>query len=138
MPSIIPFHIEIRHLYRNRDQVEHELKFRVVGVEKPAAVLIASEDHENPVVIERLSRGGLELPLRLIDAFAISCFRLLGGLIVEQGGESGWWTLRDARAWVRQTFAEGDAERILNELALHVRPGLEVRSVCLVADDDAI
>ena len=137
-PNIISFHIEMRRLYRGHDQLEHELKFGVIGVEKPAAVLIASDGYENPVIIERLSRGGLELPLPLIDALAVSCFRLLGGLIVERGGESGWWTLRDVGPLIRLTCAECDAERILNELALQVRPGPEVRSVCLVADDDAI
>jgi hypothetical protein len=138
MYSAIPFHIEARHLYRNSDLTEHEVGFGVVGVEKPARVVIASDVYRNPKVIERLSRGGFEFPQRLIDALAIKCFKRMAGMIREQGGDSGWCTVSDISGWVRSQFDHPDDEQILNELSLHVIPGVMAENVCLVADDDAI
>ena len=136
--SLVPFHVEMRRLYRDPDTFHHELSFGVVGVEEPAVVILASDCYREPVIVERLGRGGLELRDRLIDSLAIHCFRLLSDLIIDHGGESGWWTLPDATTWVRQGFPQADAEKILLELSRHVEPGFTVRSACLVADDDAI
>jgi hypothetical protein len=137
-PATIPLHIEQRRLYRDDDLLHHEVSFGVVGVEKPAAVVIASELYESPVIIERRSRGVLDLPDRLIDDLAVAFFRLMSGVIIEHGGESGWWTLPDVGDFIRSHFAPADAEQIARELSRHVQPGWIVRNTCLVADDDAI
>ncbi len=134
----IPFHIEQRRLYRGSDLNEHELGFGVVGVEKPARVVIASSNYRDAVIIERLGRGVLELPDHLIDALAIRSYKLMSGEIVAQDGDSGWWTISDVSRWVRHGFPKADAEQILKELSRHVQPGMTVRSTCPVADDDAI
>lgn len=136
--TAIPFHIEQRRLYRGGDAIHHEISFGVVGVEKPATVVIASDNYRSPVILERLGRGGCELPDQLIDDLAVKCFKLMSDLIIEQGGESGWWTHADISPWVRHQFGQEGGERILNELARQVQPGTKVRSTCLVADDDAI
>jgi hypothetical protein len=136
--ATIPFHIEMRRLYRGGDRVEHELSFGVVGVEKPASVIVASDNYADPVITERCGRGGLELSDRVVDTLAVKCFRLMSGLIIEHDGDSGWWTIADVSRWVRHGFSGADAEQILKELSRHVQPGMTVRSTCLVADDDAI
>ncbi len=136
--TTIPFHIEMCRLYRGSERLEHELSFGVVGIEKPASVIVASDNYGDPVITERLGRGGLELADRVLDALAVKCFRLMSGLISEQDGDSGWWTIADVSRWVRHEFSGADAEQILKELSRHVQPGLTVRSTCLVADDDAI
>ncbi len=138
LPAKIPFHIDMRRLCRGSGRLEHELSFGVVGVEKPASVIVASENYADPVITERLGRGGLELADRVVDALAVKCFRLMSGLIVGQDGDSGWWTIADVSRWVRHEFSRADAEQILKELSRHVTPGMTVRSTCLVADDDAI
>ena len=134
----VPFHIEQRRLYRGGDLLHHEVGFGVVGVAEPTSVVVASDSYRDPVIVERLDRGSVELPDDLLDALAIRCFKLMSGEIIEQGGESGWWTLADVSHLVRRTFPQADAERILRELSRHAQPGLTVRSTCLVADDDAI
>ena len=134
----IPFHIQMRRLYRGGEGWEHELSFGPVGVVEPAIVVIASNGYDEPAIAERLGRGVLELPDRLVDALAIQCYRLMSFAIIEQNGESGWWTLANASPWLRREFVPADAERILKELSRHVTPGVTVRSVCRVADDDAI
>ncbi len=138
LPAKIPFHIEMRRLYRGGEWLEHELSFGVVGVEKPASVIVASDNYADPVITERLGRGGLELADPIVDALAVKCFRLMSGKIIEHDGDSGWWTIADVRCWVRHGFSCDDAGRILKELSRHVQPGMSVRSSCLVADDDAI
>ena len=134
----IPFHIEMRRLYRGGERLEHELSFGVAGVEKPASVIVASDNYADPVISERLGRGGLELTDRVVDALAVKCFCLMSGVIIEHDGDSGWWTIADVSRWVRHGISPVDAEQILKELSRHVQPGLTVRSTCLVADDDAI
>ncbi len=136
--AAIPFHIEMRRLYRGGECLEHELSFGVVGVEKPASVVVASDNYADPVITERLGRGGLELADRVLDALAVRSFRLMSGKIIEHDGDSGWWTIADVSRWVRHGFSRDDAGRILKELSRHVQPGMTVRSTCLVADDDAI
>jgi len=134
----IPFHVEMRRLYRNNAALHHQVSFGVVGVDKPAAVVVASRGFQSPVIVERVGRGGLRLPDRLIESLAMHCYSLLSELIIDHGGESGWRTFANARTWVRQGFSPADAKLILMELSRHVRPELTVRSACLVADDDAI
>ncbi len=138
IPAAIPFHIEMRRLYRGGDRLDHELSFGVVGVEKPASVIVVSDNYSDPVITERRGRGGLELGDRDVDALAVKCFRLMSGKIIEHDGDSGWWTIADVSRWVRHGFSRPDAEQILKELSRHVQPGMTVRSSCLVADDDAI
>ncbi len=136
--AAIPFHIEMRRLYRGGERLEHELSFGVVGVEKPASVIVASDNYADPVITERIGRGGLELGDRVLDALAVKCFRLMSGKIIEHDGDSGWWTIADVSRWVQHGFSRADAAQILKELSRHVQPGMTVRSTCLVADDDAI
>src|SRR4051812_16133562 len=100
--GVIPFHSELRSV--TDDGVNgwmHEVKFGVVGVSAPCAVVIASQGFSEPVIHRRLCRGGLDLPDRLVDALAIACFRLLATYVVEQGGTCAAWTARDVRSWVR-------------------------------------
>ncbi len=138
IPAAIPFHIEMRPLYRGGERLEHELSFGVVGIDKPASVIVASDNYADPAITERLGRGGLELADSVVDALAVKCFRLMSGMIIDYDGESGWWTIADVSRWVRHAFSRVDAEQILKELSRHVTPGMTVRSTCLVADDDAI
>ncbi len=74
----------------------------------------------------------------MIDGLTLACFRLMSGVIIEQGGDSGWWTIPDISDFIRNQFPPADAERITRELSRHVQPELIVRNVCLVADDDTI
>ena len=135
----IPFHIEMRCLYRPGDRFNHEVKFGVVGVSEPTTVVISSDYYGKPITIEeRIQRGVVDLPSRLLDLLAIKCFRLMASAIIEHGGESGWWTLADISLWVRRGCESADAEQILRELSRHTSPEWIVRSTCLVADDDAI
>ena len=135
--AAIQFHIEMRRLYRG-ERLEHELSFGVVGVERPASVIVTSDNYADPVINERLGRGGLELADSVVDALAVKCFHLMSGKIIEHDGDSGWWTIADVSRWVRHGFSRVDAEQILKELSRHVQPGLAVCSTCFVADDDAI
>jgi hypothetical protein len=134
----VPFHIEIRRLYDHDDGITNEVGFGVVGVDQPTVVNIVNDEDSDPRIVARLSRGNLELPDSLLDLLAINCFWLLHGMIVEQDGQSGWWTLSDATQWIRKTLPVVDADQILNELSRHVKSVTKVQSTCLVADDDAI
>ncbi|MGB7157392.1 MAG: hypothetical protein WBD40_04965 [Tepidisphaeraceae bacterium] len=135
----IPFHIEMRCRGRQEDDhVEHELKFGVVGVDEPVAVSVVSEGYLRPVISARGSRGGLRLNDALLDVLALSCFTLMAGLLLEQDGKSGSWTIADVTKLIRKQFQESEARRILCELSRQVRDRQHVRNVCLVSDDDNI
>jgi len=136
--TTIPFYIEMRHLYRGGDRTEHELSFGPIGVAEPTVVVVSSDLYVDPTIDERIKRGVLGLSDRLLDLMAIRCFRLMASLIIEHGGDSGWWKVADISAWIRRAFQSDDAEQILHEFVRHVPSGLRVKSVCLVADDDAI
>jgi hypothetical protein len=136
--ALVPVHIELRRLYRGADQFEHELAFNAVGATKPARVVVRSDLFSKPEIIEHLDGGGIALDGPLLDRLALKCFALLAGLISEHDGESGWWTFPDFSRFVGDQFDLEVAELILVALTVHVDPDIEVRSACLVADDDAV
>lgn len=137
--TAISLHIVMRiNGPRDNGQVEHELHFGVVGADNPATVNVVSEGYLRPIISARGSRGGLRLRDELFDAFALKCFRLMAGLLLDEGGKSGWWTIPDVTNFVRNQFAISEAMEVLRELSRHVKEGQIVRNVCLVADDDSI
>lgn len=136
--SSIPFHIEMRRLYREGDNYQHDLAFGVVGIDEPARVVVISDAYADPQITERLAKGVLDLPDTLIDALAIKCFLLMADLIVDQGGESGWWTIPDITTFVRKQFTVDDCDRIVGALNRLAPSDVTVNNVCLVADNDAI
>jgi len=128
----------MRRLYRATERYEHEVKFGVVGVDRPAAVVVEHDLLSDPEIAERNGRGGLDLPDNLFDDLAIKCFELMGEQIYTEGGDSGWWSIPDITKWITNQFPAAEAQHLLAELSRHVTPSLEVRGACLVADDDAI
>ena len=134
----IPFHIELRKLYRHAERDEHELKFGVVGVDKPAAVIVSSDRFDHPEIIERRGNGDIAIDAFLFDAFALKCYRLMAGEIIDLDGDSGRWSIPDLSTFIQKQFAEGEAERLIKRLSRQVTEGLTVANVCTVADDDAI
>ena len=135
----IPLHIEIRPRgCRDGNQVEHELHFGVVGANNPATVNVVSEGYLRPIISARGSRGGLRLRDELFDALALKCFRLMAGLLLDEGGKSGWWTIADVTNYIRKQFAKSEATEVLRELSRYVKDRQSVQDVCLVADDNSI
>jgi len=135
----IPLHVEMRLLDRDEDDLgDHRVEFGVAGVDAPAGVVISSEMYGNPVIKERIRRGGIDLPDRLLDSLAIACFRVVGSFIVEHDGNSGSWTAVDVTRWIRHHWANDDADQIIRELSRRVTAALDVRDVIVVADDDTI
>ncbi|HEX8339993.1 MAG TPA: hypothetical protein VF624_03705 [Tepidisphaeraceae bacterium] len=134
----IPFRIELRRLYRGSDDLEHDLQFGVVGTDEPVHLVIASDLWDRPHIIERHSRGGLELCDRLVDRLAIKCFKLMASTIIDQGGDSGWWTIADVTGFVSGQLNVSDGDQVLTALSRQVREGFAVEDVSLVADEDAI
>jgi hypothetical protein len=134
----IPFHVRLVRHERIEDRLRHSLEFGVVGVKKPAAVMIGSDFYRSPVVEERLDRGGIDLSDRLMDALAVACFRVVVGFVIDGDGECGTWTARDITRWVRRHFTADDAAQILRALSLHVTPGLVVQDCVVVGDDDVV
>ena len=132
----IPFHIELRRLFRGGESREDSLKLGVVGVEKPAAFIIASDLYSRPRIVQHDSHGDLNLHDDLIDALAIHCFNLMASAISDGDGESGWWTIPDISTFIRIHFSYKEAAEITTELARHASDGPPVTSVCMVVNDD--
>jgi len=134
----IPIHVRLVKHDRIDDRVRHTLEFGVVGVKKPAKVIIKSDMFRDPAIDERLENGGIDLPDRLMDVLAIGCFRVVAGFVIDEGGECGTWTAADITRWLRRQFAPEDAEQIAQALSLHVTPNLVVRDQVVVGDDDVV
>jgi len=136
--NTIPFHVRLVRRERIEDRLQHSLEFGVVGVKRPAAVMIGSDFYRSPVVEERLDRGGIDLSDRLMDALAIGCFRVIVGYVTDGDGQCGTWTAADISWWLRRHFGADDAEQIVEALRLHVTPGLVARDCVVVGDDDVV
>ena len=135
----IPLHIEMRRASADDgDHVEHDLTFGIVGADEPAAVSVLSERYLCPVIVARDSHGGLRLCDQSFDTLALTCFRLMAGLLLQEDGESGWWTIADVTKLIRKAFRKSEATEVIRELFRHVNDGPRVRDVCLVADDNSI
>lgn len=137
--TAISLHIVMRISGPREDgQVEHELHFGVVGADNPATVNVVSEGYLRPIISARGSRGGLRLRDELFDALALKCFRLMAGLLLDEGGKSGWWTIADVTKFIRNQFANSEATEVLRELSRYVKDRQSEQDVCLVADDNSI
>jgi hypothetical protein len=136
--SQIPFHVELRRLPHDGDRARHRLRFGVVGVDQPASVIFENDLFTDPVIIERESDGGIELPDLYFDILAKKSFNLMAGLIAEQDGESGWWTIRDVTSAIQHGIDSADAGQIIQSLIARISAKHSVeKSVCMVVDDDA-
>jgi hypothetical protein len=107
-------------------------------VDEPAAVIVSSDRFDSPEIIERLDDGGIAVDASLFDAFALKCYRLMAGEIIDLDGDSGRWSIPDLSAFIQKQFTEGEAERLIELLSRQVTEGLTVANVCTVADDDVI
>jgi len=136
--TALPIHVRLVRRDRVDDQVRHSVEFGVVGVKKPAKVIIGSDMFRDPQIEERLERGGIDLPDRLMDVLAIGCFRVVAGFVIDEDGECGTWTAADISRWLRRHFMPDDAEQIKRELTRHMLPGLVVTDQVVVGDDDVV
>jgi hypothetical protein len=137
--AFIPFHVEIRFRgRRDNDLGEHELEFAVLGASERAAVIVASDMYQQPIVVSRVSRGGLKLDDALFDSIALKCFKLMASVLSEHDGSSGSWRIPDVTNLIRNQMTESEADAVLNELIPHVGSSMPVDSICVVADDNSI
>lgn len=136
--SRVPFYVRLVRRDQVEDRLRHSLEFGVLGVTKPAAVIIGSDLYRSPAVEERLDRGGIDLSDRLMDALAIGCFRVIAGYVIDGDGQCGTWTAADITRWLRRHFVADDAEQIVKALSLLVTPGMVVQDCVVVGDDDVV
>jgi hypothetical protein len=134
----IPLRVRLVPIWNGSDQHQHSLEFGVVGVNAPAKVIVRSDLFRHPAIEQRIERGGIDLPDRLMDLLAIGCFKIIAGFVIDHGGECGTWTAKDITKWLRTHFTEIDATQIIDALALQVLPEGIVTDQVVVGDDDVV
>ena len=133
----IPFAIQLGRLHRRDFVFEHEVTFGVARAKEQACVVIESKRYDDPRIVERLSKGGLELADSHVDQLALLCFRLLADQMRNRVGESGWMTVADIRPEICGNFASAAAATVLQALKPLVVAG-SILSLCAVEGDDPI
>ena len=134
----VPFHVRLVCNAHEGDRLYHRLEFGVVGTDFPAKVIVSSDMYSSPVIEDRESRGGIELPDRLMDLLALACFKVVAGFIMDYDGECATWTSKDITHWIRTQFTAEDADQICRALSLQVTPGVAAENEVVVGDDDIV
>ncbi|MGF1633081.1 MAG: hypothetical protein ACFCVE_04465 [Phycisphaerae bacterium] len=135
----VPFHIESLIHYDDSERARKRVSFGPVGVAEPARlVFVWEEDASEAKLAQRLGRGDIDLPCRLIDALGYACYLLMEGEIREGDADSGARTMSDCSRWVRTHFIERDAEQIITEFRRLVPPGTTARDLLITSPDDNI
>lgn len=134
----VPFAISVQRLFRQDFVFEHDVEFGVARADEQARVIIRSERYQNAQIVERRSRGGLDLTDDLVDRIGLLSFELMAGQMQQRGGESGWWVIDNFVPAVRGCFEPATAEVVVRALLARVRSGVRVMNMCMVEGDDPL